>query len=187
MLLISKNDTAGVAERIDELEARYRIELPEDYKRFLLKYNGGETPCTTMRSGRSTTRIQHFFAVTDAAAYGICYYEANRYLEDRYLEKGVFPIADDSFGNTISIDITDEGKGTVYFMDHERGNRRTKVADTFVKFLNKCTSEVLVMPTIEERTEAFRKRGKEVDDGWIRTWQEEIDRYAGFQQEEVIL
>jgi hypothetical protein len=186
MLFISKNDTTGVAERIDELEARYHIELPKDYKRFLLKYNGGQTPKTVLGAGQCSTRLSEFLAVAGAAR-GIGDFEANGFLKDRYLKKGVFPIAEDVFGNTIATGVRDKTRGLVYFMDHEDGYSPTKVADTFAEFLGKCTSERFAVRTIGERTEAFRKGGKEVDDGWVRTWQAEIDRYAGFQQEEVTL
>lgn len=41
MLRIEPENTEGVKESIVEIEKEFNIELPNDYKKFLIKYNGG--------------------------------------------------------------------------------------------------------------------------------------------------
>ncbi len=40
-MLIAKFQTCGVADEISRIESQYTIKFPEQYKDFLLRYNGG--------------------------------------------------------------------------------------------------------------------------------------------------
>ncbi len=47
-MLISKYGN-GTLKLVESFENKYSIELDEQYHRFLIKYNGGDTPKTTVR------------------------------------------------------------------------------------------------------------------------------------------
>ena len=40
-MLISKNVETNINEKIQEIEIKYNIILSQEYKKFLIKYNGG--------------------------------------------------------------------------------------------------------------------------------------------------
>ena len=51
-MLISKFPNCDVKEQIADMEKRYEIILPVQYKSFLYKYSGGYTPETKLKSGK---------------------------------------------------------------------------------------------------------------------------------------
>ena len=65
-MLISRFDNTNVEEHIAQLEKQYNIVLPEEYKRFLLKYNGGETPETKFRLNKVNSDITAFYGLGNA-------------------------------------------------------------------------------------------------------------------------
>ena len=50
-MLIAKYGNGSI-EQIEEFEIRNKILLEENYKNFLLKYNGGDTPKTILIKGK---------------------------------------------------------------------------------------------------------------------------------------
>ena len=62
MLRIEPQNTEGVKESIVEIEKEFNIELPSDYKKFLIKYNGGICPETKIRK----RDINGFYGVNKA-------------------------------------------------------------------------------------------------------------------------
>ena len=91
---------------VEDFERSYRVAFPSDYREFLAKYNGGETLDTEFHIKRVEADVEHFFGIGD-----VKYSVHNEDLPE-WLERGVFPIAEDSFGNYIVMDIKDE-PGTV--------------------------------------------------------------------------
>ena len=69
-MLISKYVEDSTFEKISELEKKYDIVLCHDYKDFLMKYNGGETPKTNLSRGKVKTDIRRFYGdfLTDILA-----------------------------------------------------------------------------------------------------------------------
>ena len=49
-MLIAKFGTDGVSDEISKIESQYSITFPEQYRDFLLRYNGGYTPKTKFRA-----------------------------------------------------------------------------------------------------------------------------------------
>ena len=96
-MLISKFSNCNVEEKIIDIEKQYKIILPTQYKNFLHKYNGGYTPKTKFKVGKISSDLRGFFGIGDVKLS----------LDDielgDWLEKNVFPIACDSFGNYIMI------------------------------------------------------------------------------------
>lgn len=59
-MLISKFSNSNTKDKITELEKKYEIILPTQYKKFLYKYNGGYTPNTEFKVKRITLDVQGF-------------------------------------------------------------------------------------------------------------------------------
>lgn len=105
---------------IAQFEAKQAINLPNDFRVFLLKTNGGKPKphiFEYFRSNRSVhSSIRHFFSL-DAAS---------RYSFDKYLKtyknrvpENLLPIATDYGSNLVCIAIKGENYGRVYFWDHD--------------------------------------------------------------------
>ena len=65
-MLISKFDNTNIGEFIMAFEKENNITLPEEYKRFLMKYNGGETPKTKFKLNKVNSDIKAFYGLGNA-------------------------------------------------------------------------------------------------------------------------
>ncbi len=57
-MLISKFDTTDMEKKIADFESKYGITLPEQYRGFMLKYNGGDTPETEFKCKRWSCNLR---------------------------------------------------------------------------------------------------------------------------------
>ena len=93
-MLISRFDNANVEEHIAHLEKQYNIVLPEEYRRFLLKYNGGETPDTEFRINKVSSDVRAFYGLGNADKYynfqGLI---DNMNILGEFVKDGMLPIA----------------------------------------------------------------------------------------------
>ena len=173
-------------EDVADFERSYRVTFPSDYEEFLVKYNGGDTPDTSFRAKRIDTEVELFFGIGNV--------ENSVHNEDLpdWLERGVFPIAEDSFGNYIVMDIKNN-PGEIFFSDHEEEFRFSLIASSFSEFIKKCRSakldiEDLTQPVAEREADLIsRGYGANITDSLRRAWQAEIDRYSGLVLEKVTL
>ena len=160
-MLISKFSNCNVEEKIIDIERQYEIILPTEYKNFLHKYNGGYTPKTKFKVGKISSDLRGFFGIGDVklslddVALGDC------------LEKNIFPIACDSFGNYIMIGLSNDDAGKIYFCDHEKGNKAEYITENLKKFIECCKSEMI--------SEASRRSIKEREDALIAKGRGNID------------
>ena len=109
-----------------------------------------------------------------------------------WIEKNIFPIACDSFGNYIVIGLKDNDAGKIYFCNHENGNRLEFLTENFNDFIGTCKSEKISEASrrsIKEREEALiaKGRGNIITDDLRKMWQAEIDKYGNMVQEEVLI
>lgn len=65
-LLISKFDTTDMEEYIAIFQKTLHIKLPEEYQKFILKYNGGETPRTEFNINGVRSDIRAFYGMGKA-------------------------------------------------------------------------------------------------------------------------
>lgn len=184
-MLISRFPNNNAEDRITELEEQYGISLPYQYREFLCKYNGGNTPDTGYKAGRSSTDVRGFYGFGDVE------FSLDKIGLDEWLQENIFPIACDAFGNEIVIALDDESYGKIYFCDHEEGFSRVLVGDDFKTFVQKCKSKKIDPDTrmpIEEREARLieRGRGHVITEGLRKMWQAEIDKYGNMVQERVI-
>ncbi|MBK9266725.1 MAG: SMI1/KNR4 family protein [Polyangiaceae bacterium] len=106
-------------EQIALFEARWKVVLPDEYKRFLLKSNGGrpspdvfDVPGYQFEGGV----IDSFYGLHSGE-----YYQLERAYEV-YLDRiptDMVPMALDNFGNVVCIGWKGERRGKIYFWDHE--------------------------------------------------------------------
>lgn len=114
---ISKTGPTITAADIAAFESRIGHELPADYRKFLLKYNGGRPGHNVVRGEeRNDVAVQIFFGIRDHEYYDL---DAQwRMMRGRVLDDQL-AIAIDGFGNLICLALEDDDYGTVYFWDHE--------------------------------------------------------------------
>lgn len=184
MLLISKFSTDNVERKITEIEKEYSVTLPTEYKKFLCKYNGGHTPDTNFKLKRTSSTLRAFYGVGDVD------YSLDEFDFNEWIERNVFPIACDHFGNYIVIGLRAGKAGKIYFYDHEEGHKPKELADNLTEFFKCCKSKKMEpVPSMEERERSMieKGRGHIVDDELRAMWQEEIDLYGNMVQEEAVI
>ncbi len=184
-MLISKFSNNSVEEELASLEQSLKIMLPEQYRKFLLKYNGGETPKTEFKIGRESSNVRAFFGLGDVA-----YCLTKKVKLADWKKKLLLPIAVDSFGNYIVIGVGEENYGKIYFCDHEKRYKATLLTEELKEFISRCKSKKIgKILSIEEREKMVLEAGwiKKVDDEMREIWQAEIDKYANIKQERVII
>ena len=188
-MLISKFDTTDIEEKVNDLQCRYGIELPEQYRLFLYKYNGGETPETSFRLARVSSDLRGFFGLGVADEYFQLEHYFDRDEMSAFVSEGIFPIGKNSFGDLLFIGVKEEHWGEILFRYHDKPKGLIKLADNFSDFAAKCKSKKLKpCRSIEERLAGRRAAG--FDDPppiVLQEWQKEIDRYQNIHQEELIL
>jgi len=105
--------------QIEQFERRNGITLPEAYKAFLLRTNGGEPSSPHLIvpgwHGRSTG-LSRFFGLGEGGNYDL---EKSLSGAEDYVPSGFVPIAEDSGGNMLCLGISGHHAGKVFFWDHE--------------------------------------------------------------------
>lgn len=185
-MLISKFENTNVIAEIESLEKKYGFVFPLQYRIFIEKYNGGYTPETKFKVGKISSNIRGFYGFGNSKI---------RLTEEKLNEavnNGVFPIAEDSFGNKIMIGISRDIIGKIYFCDHEERNQLSFIADDLKSFFDICKSKKIsedYRMSIEEREAILISKGygNNITDGIRKLWQAEIDKYKDMVQEEVFI
>lgn len=189
-MLISKYVEDSIFEKISELEKKYDIVLCHDYKDFLMKYNGGETPKTNLSRGKVKTDIRRFYGFTEENQYSDLRFVLDGGLGEELISKFRLPIATNSFGDYFVIRVSEEKNGEISFIYHDNPQNEIIIAPNFKEFVSICKSEKIGhIRSIEERKKCLIEAGKgdKITQIKIDNWQKEIDKYAGMHQEEVII
>jgi cell wall assembly regulator SMI1 len=131
---------------IDALEKRLGVTFPGQYRRWLLKHNGGRPYPDRFRFKNKTgpytsSVVAWFFAIHDGEYENLeSNFETFKVL-DRRLPENLVPIARDPGGNLVCISVAGADQGKVYFWDHEEesatpdyGNCHL-LANTFDEFI----------------------------------------------------
>lgn len=119
---------------IIDLEYKLSLNLPKDYRDFLLSTNGGKPSPNIFKTlnGEYETDIHYFYGI-NSEIYDL--YKNCINIIDR-IPVNFFPIANDSLGNFILIDCKGEG---VYLFDHEI-ELKIFIANSFTSFVNNLYS-----------------------------------------------
>lgn len=185
-MLISRFPNNNSREKIYDMEKEYNICISQQYKTFLCDYNGGETPNTTYKSEKMSTKIKGFYGFGDVT------FSFDKINISYWLKNNILPIACDSFGNIITIGLTEENNGKIYFCDHEKAYKNKLIEKDFKSFIIKCISGEInpkAKRSIEERESDLILKGKgaNITEDLRKMWQAEIDKYGKMVQETVII
>lgn len=137
------------------MEKEYSISLPNQYKEFLCKYNGGYTPKTNFKVKKISSDIRGFYGLGNVEL------SFNTVELREWTEKGFLPIAFDSFGNYIVIGLDNDNDGKILFCNHEAGYKTEYIAEDLKAFFKHCKSEKISEASrrsIKERGGLDRKR-----------------------------
>ena len=122
-------------ESLHRLETEVGSRLPEDYRAFLKEFNGGEPDPSGFvfyaDDGPSDSSVRYFLTLDPNATHYNVFDFLRRYA-DR-IPKGVMPIACDSFGNLVIIDVGAKAFGSVYFWDHEKESMEEPTWDSILQ------------------------------------------------------
>lgn len=119
LVKITKQASPVSPERIKQFEQENGFLLPDAYKNFLLRSNGGEpTPDRLIVPGwrGKSTAVNRFFGLEEGGSYDL---EASLHNVEDYVPSGFIPIAEDSGGNLLCLGTAGSQAGKVYFWDHE--------------------------------------------------------------------
>lgn len=185
-MLISKFAGENVNDKVEEMEKQYNISLPNQYKDFLYRYNGGYTPKTKFKVGIISSDIRGFYGVGNVKLS----FDTIELRE--WIDKSFLPIATDSFGNYLVIGLENDNNGRIFFCNHEAGNKAEYIAENLNEFFKYCKSEKISEASrlsIKEREDALiaRGRGSIITDALRQMWQAEIDKYENMTQEDVVI
>jgi cell wall assembly regulator SMI1 len=136
------SETGATPESIQRLENEIGHSLPDDYHRFLADFNGGEPEPSgftfATNEGQSDSAVRYFLTL-DKNVRNYSIWDFLRRYRDR-LPTGVIPIACDSFGNLVLIDVGVKATGNVYFWDHEKQSMTDPTWDNISIVANSFTA-----------------------------------------------
>lgn len=116
-MLISKKNEFGKLPEVEliDFEKENNIKLPEDYRDFLLQYNGGEP--SPNKNDKLDIVVSYILGMHNGEYYASLY----KYIDvfKKKIPFGTFPIATDPFGNLFIMSLDKDGHGHIYFWDHE--------------------------------------------------------------------
>lgn len=99
---------------VSHFEMGLAVRLPDDYRAFLIKHNGGYPDPDGFRGGDD---VLNFF-------YGLWQKHGDLNYEElshrNFIPKEMIPIACDPFGNAVLLEVRGPHRGRVWFWDHER-------------------------------------------------------------------
>lgn len=180
MLIVAFHKTD--MDRVEEYEKKISEKLPDQFRTFLIRYNGGETPNTSFRSDRETSDIKGFYGL------GNVKYSLDNVMPIKINGADYLPIALDSFGNEFLISFND---GSIYFLNHEN-DKMTKLSENLKAFLYLCESTSVskgALKSVEEREKELieKGRGSMITEALRDMWRAEIEKHSRVSPEEVIL
>lgn len=183
-MLIARNSTENIKNQIDKFEKSIQEILPEELKAFLMKYNGGETPQTHLKSKKVSTDIRAFYGLGD-----VLYSYGKIDIIEKEGEK-LLPIAVDSFGNSFLLSLS--APCDIYFEDHEKEDSVILVAKSLKEFIDMCDSEIIDeaarrSPEERERILVNNGKGKNISEDLRDLWRKEYEKYKNLIQEKVEL
>jgi len=188
-MLISKFDITDIEETLSDYEMKNGFAFPTQYREFLLKFNGGDTPDTRFKISKISSDLKGFYGLGNAGKYlNYTVFDSMDKIRD-FLECEMLPIGSNSFGDYIVIGVGAENNGKVYFLYHDKPKKYIELTEDFKTFVGKCKSKKLGhIKTIDERKASMIENGMgdKIKQTLIDTWQAEIDEYGNMIQEELI-
>jgi cell wall assembly regulator SMI1 len=128
---------------IRRLENRLGVKLPEEYRAFLEKYNGGRPNAKyflVVGFDNEPRQILDFYGIDDPIES--CRLDWNFEVLFGRMPNGFFPIACEDGGNIICLSLAAKSYGNIFYWDHDEESQPAtyvnvyKVADTFKEFFD---------------------------------------------------
>ncbi|MEB3025337.1 MULTISPECIES: SMI1/KNR4 family protein [unclassified Parvimonas] len=186
-MLISKNKVIQNASKI--LEEDLKIKLPEDYSKFLDKYNGGRTYKSKVKIGRNWDDVCGFNGVGEVNENYSFESMKSMGVLDNYIERGFLPLSHNMLGDYYCLSLKAEDYGSIYLLYHDLLGKKKKLFSSFTEFINNIKSEEIGhIKTMEEREKMAIENGYGYKVELLRpVWKKEIEKFSKIVQEEVIL
>ena len=123
---------------VGHFEMSIAARLPDDYRAFLLRHNGGYPDRAAFRGG--TESVEFFFGLWQKHAD--LNYET---LAHRgFIPAEMIPIASDAFGNAVLLEVRGPNRGRIWFWDHEMAGDPARsvslLAGSFTEFVGSLAS-----------------------------------------------
>lgn len=141
-MIENKNEFGKLSEiELNDFEKENNIRLPNDYKGFLLEFNGGIPIPNT--NAKPSTVVTYILGMHIGDYYASLYKHIDMF--KNRLPVSTFPMATDPFGNLFIMSLHPQGFGHIYFWEHEGEpeyqdghytDNCTFVAYSFTEFIN---------------------------------------------------
>lgn len=133
---------------IKDFESSNNLKLPDDYKEFLIEYNGGKPFPNIEPTIKSD--VQWIYGMVVEPYYASLFKHLDTFAGR--LPSWYFPIANDSGGNLYIMSLYEGNHGLIAFWDHEREAEQGEsdqyfdnlsfVANSFTEFLNNLVDSI---------------------------------------------
>lgn len=124
---------------LEAFEKRHKLSLPEDYRAFMLEYNGGMPIPQVFDSETTSTVVEVLFSLKPGDPFDLNLACMSLDWEDAY-QRGIICIGRDSCGSQIFLATKGRDLGTIYFFDREETLRpksgAVRIAGSFDEMMN---------------------------------------------------
>ncbi|NRA62979.1 MAG: SMI1/KNR4 family protein [Pseudobacteriovorax sp.] len=119
---------------LDDLEKKYDFNLPNDYREFMITYNGGRLKpqefIATYKDGSERPSIVDSFL--KVIPKGPCRIEStiiNLQILEKRISRDLIPVAETPFGDLICLGVKGKAKEKVYFWNLEENDENSTIED----------------------------------------------------------
>jgi SMI1-KNR4 cell-wall len=120
---INESYSSISVEKIQELEEKVGMKIPQTYIDFLLNYNGGiPEPCGFVYRAEETNElgtVNRFLGLHSGKHDNLYDYLMLYKEREKRIPSNLIPIANDPGGNLICLSIDGSDLGNIYFWDHD--------------------------------------------------------------------
>ncbi len=191
-MLISKYKVKDTTKQLEKYEENLGCKFPDQYRQFIVEYNGGELWDTTLNIENFGNSIEYFYGFVKASEYHSI---NNKYVKDIQKEfltpQQVLGIAELGGGDVLAVGISENNRGMMYYSNHDEGYKVTKIADSFKNLLNVIESTPIDKSSLEHPEDIIRiqsqKLGKEINEKTIAVYWKQYNDLLNLEQEEVII
>lgn len=165
-----------------EFEEKIGARLPEDFREYLLQYNGGLPKPNNFNIHNDCSSIHHMFGIHKGPEYSSLKWNVE--IKKNAIPNLLMPFADDPFGNILCIGVKGDVKGEIYFWDHEvcedgDWTDIVKISDSFTLFLNSLFEYIDLDETVIDeivRNTNIKKLEELLESGFSLETVDEFDR-----------
>jgi SMI1 / KNR4 family (SUKH-1) len=118
IMLLVTNELPASQDRIKAVETAFGVELPDDYRNFLARHDGGKINASgiVLSDGRTAT-ISRLYSTRENESYSLL--EGLKYHMEFYPD-GFRPIGESSNGDKLLIGTKGEYRGKIFYYLHDR-------------------------------------------------------------------